>query len=82
MQRQGVHDAGTAEWAVGAMIAMQREFPAFVRAQEVGRWAYQHTGVLADSTVLIIGYGSIGAALERRLGRFRGRGRPGGQEPA
>lgn len=67
---RGVHDAGTAEWAVGAMIAMQREFPLFVRAQEQGRWAYRHTGVLADSTVLILGYGSIGAALERRLAGF------------
>ncbi|WP_344856903.1 2-hydroxyacid dehydrogenase [Planomonospora alba] len=67
---RGVHDAGTAEWAVGAMIAVLREFPGFVRAQERGEWAYRHTGVLADSTVLIVGYGSIGEALERRLAGF------------
>ncbi|MFC4060760.1 2-hydroxyacid dehydrogenase [Planomonospora corallina] len=67
---RGVHDAGTAEWAVGAMIAVLREFPGFVRAQERGEWAYRHTGVLADSTVLIVGYGSIGEALERRLAAF------------
>src|SRR5687767_3590199 len=30
---RGVHDAGTAEWAVGAMIAVLREFPGFVDAQ-------------------------------------------------
>ncbi|GGK50810.1 dehydrogenase [Planomonospora parontospora subsp. parontospora] len=67
---RGVHDAGTAEWAVGAMIAVLREFPGFVRAQEQGEWTYRHTGVLADSTVLIVGYGSIGEALERRLAGF------------
>lgn len=67
---RGVHDAGTAEWAVGAMIAVLREFPGFVDAQRQGAWTYHHTGVLADSTVLIVGYGSIGAALERRLDGF------------
>jgi phosphoglycerate dehydrogenase-like enzyme len=67
---RGVHEAGTAEWAVGAMIAVLREFPGFVDAQRRGEWTYHHTGVLADSTVLIVGYGSIGAALERRLDGF------------
>lgn len=67
---RGVHDAGTAEWAVGAMIAVLREFPGFVDAQRRGEWTYHHTDVLADSTVLIVGYGSIGAALERRLEGF------------
>ncbi|WP_030913667.1 2-hydroxyacid dehydrogenase [Streptosporangium amethystogenes] len=67
---RGVHDAGTAEWAVGAMIAVLREFPGFVHAQRKGEWTYHHTGVLADSTVLIVGYGSIGEALERRLDGF------------
>ncbi|MGW0807011.1 2-hydroxyacid dehydrogenase [Nonomuraea sp. NPDC002799] len=67
---RGVHDAGTAEWAVGAMIAVLREFPGFVDAQRAGEWTYHHTGVLTDSTVLIVGYGSIGGALERRLDGF------------
>ncbi|MEV6981080.1 2-hydroxyacid dehydrogenase [Sphaerisporangium sp. NPDC051017] len=67
---RGVHDAGTAEWVVGAMIAVLREFPAFAAAQERGEWTYRHTGVLADSTVLIVGYGAIGEALERRLDGF------------
>ncbi|MFF5208822.1 2-hydroxyacid dehydrogenase [Streptosporangium sp. NPDC000396] len=67
---RGVHDAGTAEWAVGAMIAVLREFPGFAAAQREGEWTYHHTGVLADSTVLIVGHGSIGEALERRLAGF------------
>ncbi|WP_169947504.1 2-hydroxyacid dehydrogenase [Microbispora sp. H11081] len=67
---RGVHDAGTAEWVVGAMLAVLREFPGFAAAQARGEWTYHHTGVLADSTVLIVGYGSIGEALERRLTGF------------
>ncbi|GGK70593.1 dehydrogenase [Sphaerisporangium melleum] len=67
---RGVHDAATAEWAVGAMIAVTREFPGFAAAQQRGEWTYHITGVLADSTVLIVGYGSIGQALERRLDGF------------
>ncbi|GII79476.1 dehydrogenase [Sphaerisporangium rufum] len=67
---RGVHEAGTAEWAVGAMIAVLRDFPEFAAAQRRGEWIYHHTGVLADATVLIVGYGSIGAALERRLAGF------------
>ncbi|GAA1006265.1 dehydrogenase [Acrocarpospora pleiomorpha] len=67
---RGAHDAGTAEWAIGAMIAVLRDFPGFTADQQQGRWRYRHTGVLADSTVLIVGYGSIGEALERRLAGF------------
>ncbi|MFG1700328.1 2-hydroxyacid dehydrogenase [Nonomuraea sp. NPDC049309] len=67
---RGVHDAGTAEWAVGAMIAVLREFPGFVDAQRRGEWTYHPTDVLADSRVVIVGYGSIGSALERRLEGF------------
>jgi phosphoglycerate dehydrogenase-like enzyme len=64
---RGVHDTSTAEWAVAAMLAALRGFPRFVRAQQEGRWDYAGTGELAGSTVLIVGYGSIGAAVERRL---------------
>lgn len=67
---RGVHDAGTAEWAAGALIAVVREFPEFADAQRRGAWTYRHTPALADSTVLIVGYGSIGGALERRLAGF------------
>src|SRR5690606_37777251 len=67
---RGVHDAGPAEWAAGALIAVVREFPEFADAQRRGAWTYRHTPALADSTVLIVGYGSIGGALERRLAGF------------
>jgi phosphoglycerate dehydrogenase-like enzyme len=67
---RGAHDAATAEWVVGAMIGAQREFPFFAREQAAGRWSYQNTAELAEKNVLIVGYGSIGAAVERRLAGF------------
>jgi phosphoglycerate dehydrogenase-like enzyme len=67
---RGVHDAGTAEWIVGAVIASIRQFPYFAVEQRAGRWSYRQTGALAGQAVLIVGYGSIGAAVERRLSGF------------
>jgi phosphoglycerate dehydrogenase-like enzyme len=67
---RGAHDASTAEWAVAAMLGALRGFPTFTREQAAGRWAYQGTDQLAGKTVLIVGYGSIGAAVERRLAGF------------
>jgi len=67
---RGAHDAVTAEWVVGAIVAALRDFPLFAREQAAGRWSYQLTAELAEKTVLIVGYGSIGAAVERRLAGF------------
>ncbi|GAA3316401.1 hypothetical protein GCM10020219_035260 [Nonomuraea dietziae] len=77
---RGVHDAGTAEWAVGAMIAVLREFPGFVDAQRRGEWTYHHHRCAgrregADRRV----------RLHRRRPRtqargVRGRGGKGGQD--
>jgi len=67
---RGVHDASTAEWVLAAILSSVREFPYFAAEQAAGRWSYQFTGSLAGRTVLIVGYGSIGAAVERRLAGF------------
>jgi len=67
---RGAHDAATAEWVVAATLGALREFPFFAREQSARRWAYQPTDQLATKTVLIVGYGSIGAAVERRLAGF------------
>lgn len=64
---RGLHDASTAELALGLMLASQRELPRWVRAQDEGRWDHTHTRSLAGSRVVIVGYGSIGAALDARL---------------
>ena len=67
---RGVHDASTAEWVVGAAIAALRQFPCFATEQAAGRWSYRFTDCLAGKTVLIVGHGSIGHAVERRLSGF------------
>jgi phosphoglycerate dehydrogenase-like enzyme len=67
---KGVHDASTAELAVALVLAAQRGVPEFVRAQDRGEWAHARRPALADSTVLIVGYGAVGAAVERRLAGF------------
>jgi len=67
---RGVHDASTAEWVVAAILAAERDLPSFAREQAGQRWSYRFTGNLATKTVLIVGYGSIGAAVERRLAGF------------
>jgi phosphoglycerate dehydrogenase-like enzyme len=64
---RGAHDASTAEWVVAAILASLRDFPSFARATS---WDYHPTSALAESTVLIVGHGSIGQATERRLAGF------------
>ena len=67
---RGIHDASTAELAMTLMLASLRGVPGFVRAQDAHTWAHGTRPALADSTVLIVGYGAIGEALERRLDGF------------
>jgi phosphoglycerate dehydrogenase-like enzyme len=67
---RGVHDASTAEWVVTATLASIRQFPFFAAEQAARRWSYRFTGSLAGQAVLIVGYGSIGRAVERRLAGF------------
>lgn len=67
---RGVHDSSAAELAVGLMLASLRGIDDFARAQPSGEWLHGLRPSLADRRVLIVGYGSIGAALERRLDGF------------
>lgn len=67
---RGAHDASTAEWVLTAILASLRSVPRFVHAQAAGQWAWRPTDTLAEKNVLIVGYGSIGAAVERRLAGF------------
>lgn len=67
---RGIHDASTAELAVGLVLASLRGIPGFVRAQDRGEWKPFRAQSLADRTVLIVGYGSVGSAIEDRLRPF------------
>ena len=60
---KGVHNASTAELAVGMAIAMKRGFPDFIRLQDRGIWSHERMGSLNDSNIGIIGAGSIGQTL-------------------
>lgn len=63
----GIHDTSTAELALTLILSSLRGIPEFVRAQGAQRWEPTTRPSLADKTVLIVGYGRIGEAIERRL---------------
>lgn len=67
---RGIHNASTAELALTLTLASLRGIPGFVDDQHAGHWHQGWRRSLADSTVLIVGYGDIGAAIERRLAPF------------
>jgi len=66
----GVHTSSTAEWVVTAILSSIREFPRFVRAQVERRWDYTGTDELAGKRVLVVGAGTIGEGIRRRLEPF------------
>jgi phosphoglycerate dehydrogenase-like enzyme len=62
-----VHETSTAELTLALILAAQRGIPDFVRAAAEGRWSPARYASLADRTVLILGYGGVGKAIEERL---------------
>jgi len=67
---RGLHDASTAEHAVALVLAAQRDLPRWAADQRAHVWDPHYTRSLAGCRVLIVGYGSIGAAIEERLRPF------------
>ncbi|KIZ13969.1 2-hydroxyacid dehydrogenase [Streptomyces natalensis] len=67
---RGLHDASTAELALTLTLASLRGIPEFVRGQDAEEWRAGFQPALADKSVLIVGYGSIGSAIEDRLTPF------------
>jgi phosphoglycerate dehydrogenase-like enzyme len=72
---RGVHDVAVAEWVVMAILAARRRLPEHLEAQRTGHWQHERlTGDdLADATVILVGAGSIGSAVEARLTPFGAR---------
>ncbi len=69
----GVHDVSVAEWVVMAILASIRNLPQHVATQRDARWPDGQPAEgddLDGATVLILGYGSIGRAVEARLAPF------------
>ena len=66
----GLHDTSTAELAIALALASGRHLDEFARNQPAGEWKFAFGRALADQRVLIVGYGHIGQAIERRLDGF------------
>ncbi|KOU48452.1 Phosphoglycerate dehydrogenase [Streptomyces sp. LaPpAH-199] len=67
---KGVHEASTAELTLALVLASLRGIPGFVHGQDAEEWRSGFYPALADKSVLIVGYGSIGSAIEDRLAPF------------
>lgn len=66
----GAHGGATAEWAVGALLAVLHEFPRFVERQAEGTWDQHRTDELAGKRVLVLGAGDLGTEVKRKLEPF------------
>jgi phosphoglycerate dehydrogenase-like enzyme len=68
----GVHDVSVAEWVVLAILASNHRLAELMAAQRSASWLHERlTGDdLEGVRVLIVGYGSIGRAVESRLAPF------------
>ena len=61
----GIHAVPISEWALGSMIALAKEFPAAIRAQDGGDYWKFIGGELAGRTAGILGLGKIGSRVAR-----------------
>jgi phosphoglycerate dehydrogenase-like enzyme len=66
----GVHEDSTAEQAVTLVLAAQRDVPYYVHTAEEGRWATRTSPGVLGRTVLLLGVGGVGQAVEARLRPF------------
>jgi phosphoglycerate dehydrogenase-like enzyme len=67
---RGSRDIAVAEWVLAAILAAAKQLPSLLEQQRKHEWQPRQTGELAGSTVMILGYGSIGAAVAARLEPF------------
>lgn len=67
---RGIHDASTAELAVGLTIASLRGIPEFVLNQDKGEWKSGRYRSINDRKIGIVGYGAIGKNISRILSGF------------
>lgn len=67
---RGAHGGSTAEWAIGALLSIYRDFPAFDRAQAERRWDYHVTDTLQGKDILVVGAGDLGEQFRRRVEPF------------
>jgi phosphoglycerate dehydrogenase-like enzyme len=68
---RGTRDVPVAEWVLGAILASMKHFGAARDSQRAHEWRWREPGELAGKTVMILGYGSIGVAVEGLLEMFQ-----------
>lgn len=67
----GAYGGVIAEYLFGAILALYRRFPAYVRQMDEGRWEPRFPGRgIEGRTVLILGAGNIGTEFAKRLRPF------------
>jgi len=66
----GVHEASTAELAVGMIISEQRGFPNHFANQRSGIWDQHEQPGVAGKTILIVGAGGVGNQISDKLAPF------------
>jgi phosphoglycerate dehydrogenase-like enzyme len=69
----GIHDVPVAEWVLMVVLASLHQLPDHLAAQRDGAWRHARHGGgddLEGATVLILGYGAIGRAVEERMRPF------------
>jgi phosphoglycerate dehydrogenase-like enzyme len=64
---RGTRDAAVSEWVLAAVLASLKRLGEARHSQDEHRWEWREPGELAGRTVMILGYGSIGVAIEARL---------------
>jgi phosphoglycerate dehydrogenase-like enzyme len=66
----GIHAPGIAEQAIGHMLVFARRLHEGWRRKQRSEWRHFQSGELTDSTVTVVGLGSIGQAVVQRLQGF------------
>jgi len=66
----GARDVAVAEWVLAVILSAQKMLPEMRDDQREHRWEWRRSAELAGSTAMILGYGSIAAAVERCLSPF------------
>ena len=67
---RGARDDAVAEWVLAGILALVKHLPELRDSQREQRWRAIEPTDLAGRTALILGYGSIGRAVEQRLKPF------------
>lgn len=67
---RGCVDHAVAEWVVSVVLGWARDMPRAMDAQRARQWSPFPVRSIRDATVLIVGYGSIGRSVARRLVPF------------